>query len=126
GYHNHKLEFMGPKGQRPMDILANNTKASIALQLDVGTCLEAGGDPVAWIKANPGRIRSIHCKDWSSDAGKGYTVLFGEGVADWKAVFRAAGHGGGGEYYLIQQEGSRMSELDTARECLKSFKSTHG
>ena len=79
GYHNHQAEFTAPWGQRPMDILAKNTKSTVMLQLDVGTCLEAGSDPVAWIRANPGRIRSIHCKDWSPDPAKGYKVLFGEG-----------------------------------------------
>jgi sugar phosphate isomerase/epimerase len=122
GYHNHKAEFVPMGGVRPIEVLAKSTKPSVMLQLDVGTCLEAGADPVAWIKANPGRIRSIHCKDWSPDAGKGYTVLFAEGVADWKAIFAAAEHGGGVEYYLIEQEGSRMSELDTARECLKTYR----
>lgn len=125
GYHNHKPEFVGGNGQRPMDVLAKNTKSSIALQLDVGTCLEAGGDPVAWIKANPGRIKSIHCKDWSPDAGKGYKVLFGEGVADWKNIFAAAESGGGIEYYLVEQEGSRYSELETAQKCLATFRATH-
>jgi sugar phosphate isomerase/epimerase len=122
GYHNHKTEFVAIDGVRPIEVLAKNTKPTVMLQLDVGTCLEAGGDPVAWIKANPGRIRSLHLKDWSPDAGKGYTVLFGEGVADWRAIFAAAEHGGGVEYYLIEQEGSRMSELDTARECLKTYR----
>jgi sugar phosphate isomerase/epimerase len=122
GYHNHKTEFVAIDGVRPIEVLAKNTKPTVMLQLDVGTCLEAGGDPVAWIKANPGRIRSLHLKDWSPDTGKGYTVLFGEGVADWKAIFAAAEHGGGVEYYLIEQEGSRMSELDTARECLKTYR----
>jgi sugar phosphate isomerase/epimerase len=122
GYHNHKTEFVPIGGVCPIEVLAKNTKPTVMLQLDVGTCLEAGGDPVAWIKTNPGRIRSIHCKDWSPDAGKGYTVLFGEGAADWKAIFAAAEHAGGVEYYLIEQEGSRMSELDTARECLKTYR----
>jgi sugar phosphate isomerase/epimerase len=126
GYHNHKTEFVAIDGVRPIEVLAKNTKPTVMLQLDVGTCLEAGGDPVAWIKANPGRIRSLHLKDWSPDAGKGYTVLFGEGVADWKAIFAAAEHGGGVEYYLIEQEGSRMSELDTARECLKTYRKMRG
>src|SRR5579871_6002209 len=126
GYHNHKTEFVPIDGVRPIEVLAKNTKPAVMLQLDVGTCLEAGADPVAWIKANPGRIRSIHCKDWSPDAGKGFTVLFGEGAADWKGIFAAAEHGGGVEYYLIEQEGSRMSELDTARRCLAAFRSTHG
>jgi sugar phosphate isomerase/epimerase len=126
GYHNHKAEFVAIDSVRPMEVLAKNTKPTVMLQLDVGTCLEAGADPVAWIKANPGRIRSLHLKDWSPDAGKGYTVLFSEGVADWKAIFAAAEHGGGVEYYLIEQEGSRMSELDTARECLKTYRKMRG
>ena len=73
-----------------MDYLAKNTKPTVILQLDVGTCVEAGSDPVAWIRANPGRIRSIHCKDWSPEADKHYKVLFGEGAADWKGIFQAA------------------------------------
>jgi sugar phosphate isomerase/epimerase len=122
GYHNHNAEFTPLEGQRPMEILAEKTKPSVMLQLDVGTCIEAGSDPVAWIRANPGRIRSMHCKDWAPGADKGYQVLFGEGVADWKAIFQAAEHGGGVEYYLVEQEGSRFSELDTAQKCLDAFK----
>jgi sugar phosphate isomerase/epimerase len=126
GYHNHQAEFTPVDGVRPIEILAKNTKPTVMLQLDVGTCIEAGSDPVAWIKANPGRIRSMHCKEWSSEAGKGYTVLFGEGVAPWKKLFEAAEHDGGIEYYLLEQEGSRFSELETAKKCLESFRAMHG
>jgi len=125
GYHNHQPEFTPVEGRKPIEILAENTKSSIMLQLDVGTCLEAGSDPVAWIRANPGRIRSIHCKDWSPDKEKGYTVLFGEGVADWKGIFAAAESQGGVEYYLVEQEGSRFSESETAAKCLQAFRSKH-
>jgi sugar phosphate isomerase/epimerase len=125
GYHNHQPEFAVIEGKRPIEILAKNTKPSVMLQLDVGTCVEAGSDPVAWIRANPGRIRSLHLKDWSPEAGKGYTVLFGEGVADWKNIFAAAESGGGVEYYLVEQEGSRFSDLDTARKCLQAFRVAH-
>jgi len=125
GYHNHQTEFTPLEGQRPMEILAKNTKPSVMLQLDVGTCLEAGSDPVAWIRANPGRIRSLHLKDWSPDPAKGYTVLFGEGSADWKNILGAAESVGGVEYYLLEQEGSRFSELETAKRCLESFRKTH-
>src|SRR5438309_1544213 len=125
GYHNHKREFIPVENQRPVEILAKNTKPSIMLQLDVGTCLEAGSDPVAWIRVNPGRIRSLHLKDWSPEPAKGYTVLFGEGAAEWKNIFEAAESGGGVEYYLIEQEGSRFTELDTARRCLQSFQLIH-
>jgi sugar phosphate isomerase/epimerase len=125
GYHNHQAEFIGTPGQRPIEIIAKNTQPTVMLQLDVGTCLEAGSDPVAWIRANPGRIRSIHCKEWSRDPGKGYKVLFGEGVADWKGIFQAAETVGGVEYYLVEQEGSRFPELETAQKCLQSFRATH-
>ena len=88
GYHNHELEFTPVDGKRPIEILAKNTKPSVALQFDIGTCLEAGSDPVAWIRANPGRIKSIHCKDWAPGADKGYTVLFGEGAGGLEGNFR--------------------------------------
>jgi sugar phosphate isomerase/epimerase len=121
GYHNHQAEFKPVDGQRPIEVLAANTNKDVMLQLDVGTCIEAGSDPVAWINQNPGRIRSIHCKDWSPDTGKGYKVLFAEGVAPWKQIFEAAEKTGGVEYYLIEQEGSAYPPLETAERCLATF-----
>ncbi len=123
GYHNHNLEFTPIEGTLPMAVLAKNTKPTVMLQLDVGTCIEAGADPVKWIRSNPGRIRSLHCKDWSPEAGKGYTVLFGEGVAKWKEIFAAATSVGGVEFYLMEQEGSRFSEMETAKKCLDTYRS---
>jgi sugar phosphate isomerase/epimerase len=122
GYHNHQTEFTPLDGVRPMEVLAKETKPSVMLQLDVGTCLEAGSDPVKWIRRNPGRIRSMHCKDWSPDPAKGYKVLFGEGQADWKNIFAAAEESGGIEYYLIEQEGSRFPAIETARKCLEAYR----
>ena len=122
GYHNHEPEFTPLAGVRPIQVIAKNTKPSVMLQLDVGTCLKAGSDPTAWIKANPGRIRSLHLKDWSSDPAKGYKVLFGEGDAKWKQILDAAESVGGAEYLLIEQEGSRFSEMETARRCLQSYR----
>lgn len=126
GYHNHQPEFKAEDGVRPIEVLAKNTKPTVMLQLDVGTCLNSGGDPAAWIRSNPGRIRSIHLKDWSSDPAKGYQVLFGEGDAKWKEIFAAAEGVGGVEYYLLEQEGSRFGELETAKRCLESYHNIHG
>jgi len=95
------------------------------LQLDVGTCIAAGSDPVAWIRSHPGRIRSLHLKDWSKDPSKQFKVLFGEGDADWKGIFAAAESVGGVEYYLLEQEGSRFGEIETAKRCLEAYQSTH-
>jgi sugar phosphate isomerase/epimerase len=124
GYHNHDAEWKPIGGKKPMEILAANTDTSVMLQLDVGTCLEAGSDPVAWVKSNPGRIRSMHCKDWSPE--KGYKVLFGEGVTPWKELFAVAESTGGVEFYLIEQEGSDYPEMETAERCLAAFRKIHG
>jgi len=124
GYHNHDLEWKPVEGVKPMELLAAALDKTIMLQLDVGTCLAAGSDPVAWINRHPGRIRSMHVKDWSPQ--RGYRVLTGEGVAPWKKIFAAAEKIGGIEYYLIEQEGSDFPEMETARRCLAAFRKLHG
>jgi len=117
GFHNHQTEW-----PRPMEVLAASTPKEFMLQLDVGTALDAGVDPVAWIKSNPGRIKSIHCKDWAPGGPEGYRVLFGEGASPWMKIFEAAESVGGVEYYLIEQEGSRFPSLETAERCLATWK----
>jgi sugar phosphate isomerase/epimerase len=120
GYHNHAVEWKPLDGQKPIEVLASGTDKSVVMQFDVGTCLETGNDPVAWINANPGRIKSLHLKDWNAE--KGYRVLFGEGVGPWLKIFAAAEGTGGVEYYLIEQEGSEFPEMETARKCLETYR----
>lgn len=120
GYHNHQNEFVSTNGgQRPIEVLAANTPKDFMMQFDVGTCVEMGSDPVAWVNANPGRIKSLHLKDWNKE--RSYKVLFGEGAVPWKAVLGAAEKTGGAEYFLIEQEGSDYSEFDTAQRCLDAY-----
>ena len=124
GFHNHQLEWRVIEGDlRPMDLLADGTPKDVVLQLDVGTCVEAGADPVSWIKANPGRIKSLHLKDWGAGEGRSYNVAFGEGDAPWKAIFAAAEATGGVEVYLIEQERAGAGgELAMAQRCLDNYR----
>ena len=130
GYHNHQAEWAKlDNGQRIIEVIAENTPKEFVLQLDVGTCEEAGADPVAWVKANPGRIKVMHLKDWAPGGRgeeKGYRVLFGEGVTPWKELLAAAESVGGVEYFLIEQEGSRYSEFETAKRCLDNYRAMFG
>ena len=123
GYHNHLLEFVPVEGKRPIEYLAEHTPKNVVMQLDLGTCVEAGSDPAAWIHQNAGRIKSMHLKDWSK--GLGYQALFGEGDVQWKRAFNAAESDGGIEYYLIEQEGSKYPALETASRCLTTFRKLH-
>jgi sugar phosphate isomerase/epimerase len=120
GYHNHQAEFTPVEGKRPIEVIAAGTPKDFVLQFDVGTCVEMGSDPVAWIDQNPGRIRSMHLKDW--DKEKGYRVLYGEGAVPWKRVLAAAEKTGGVEFLLIEQEGSEFSEMETAQRCLATYR----
>jgi sugar phosphate isomerase/epimerase len=127
GFHNHQAEWKPVDGQRPMDILAKGTPQNVMLQLDVGTTVEVGVDPVAWINSNKGRINCIHCKDFSRKLmPKGYEVLFGDGDAPWKGIFQAAEKTGGIEFYLIEQEGYSLPPYETIGKCLENFKKIHG
>ena len=127
GFHNHQLEWQPVEGKRPMDVLAANTPKEVALQLDCGTCVEAGADPVAWVKANPGRIKSMHLKDWGAGEGRGYAVAFGEGDVPWQALLDAAESTGGVEYFLIEQEVSAPGgAFAMAQRCLENYKKMRG
>ena len=125
GFHNHQVEFKAIDGKRPIDVLAENTPKNVILQMDVGTIVEVGEDPIAYMKKNAGRIKSIHCKDYSKD-GKGYHVLFGEGSAPWKEIFATAEKVGGVEFYLIEQEGSDYPPFETVERCLANYRKMRG
>ncbi len=126
GFHNHQVEWVSlDGGQRIIDVIAGHTPREFVLQFDVGTCMEAGADPIAWIKANPGRIRSVHLKDWAPGKAsdeKGYRVLFGEGISPWGEIIAAVESTGGVDHYLMEQEGSRFSEFETAQRCFTNWK----
>ena len=127
GYHNHNPEFRTlPDGTVPIDVVAGRTRKEVALQLDVANCLDSGGDPVAYIQAHKGRIQSMHIKDWSSEKGKAYAVILGDGSAQWPAVFDTAEKMAGVEYYLIEQEACAHPEMEAARLSLEAYRRLHG
>lgn len=125
GFHNHKVEFVPLEGEMPMVVLARNTPKQVVLQLDIGTCIEAGLDPVKWIKDHPGRIVSVHCKDYAPPPGNGFTAGFGEGAAKWKEIFAAAEKKGGVESYLIEWEGKERP-METVARCLENYRKLKG
>jgi sugar phosphate isomerase/epimerase len=123
GYHNHTAEFTPLDGQLPMKILAADTPHDVMLQLDCGHCVAAGGDPVAWIREHPGRIQSLHLKDWSPELK--LKALLGQGIVPWKKVFAAAEKTGGVEFYLVEQEDA-PDEFVAVKECLAAYRKLHG
>jgi sugar phosphate isomerase/epimerase len=85
--------------------------------------MAAGANPIEYIRANAGRIKTYHLKDWSPERSR---VLLGEGIGPWKQLMEVAETVGGVEHYLIEQEGSRFSQMETAKRCLDTFKELRG
>lgn len=101
GYHNHSFEFEIVQGQRPYDILVEETDpALVAMELDLFWIINAGIDPVEYINKYPGRFPMLHVKDMDTlgrmtDVGKG-TIKFAE-------LFSRVDTGGF-EHYFIEHD----------------------
>jgi sugar phosphate isomerase/epimerase len=111
-YHHHAFEFGPVQGQRPIDILLNETDAkNLALEMDVFWVAIAGEDPVAWMKKLKGRVPLLHLKDRAPGAPMQFAeglspAAFrevGYGTLDFKSILAAA-PGAGVENYLVEQD----------------------
>jgi len=96
---------------RPIEIIAKNTKPTIMLQLDVGTCLEADRtQSPGFVQIRGEFVRCI--ARIGRRTGEGICILFGEALRTGKTFFGGC-EGAGGVDTTCEQEGSRFSELDT-------------
>jgi len=71
------------EGKRPIEVLAAHTPKNSCCS-SMWEPRRGGYDPVAWIESNPGRINSIHCKDWAPgtpEDNKSYRVVFARAFA---------------------------------------------
>jgi sugar phosphate isomerase/epimerase len=100
GFHNHQHEWTPLDDELPIEIVAAGTPHDFVLQFDVGPACQHGVDPVRWITAHAGRVRSIHLRDWSATLG--YNIAFGQGDCPWSEIFAAAETSGGVETYLVE------------------------
>lgn len=113
-YHNHNVEFRKlENGQTGYEILLKDTDpALVKLEVDAGWVAAGGGDPAALIRANAGRVKLMHFKDFStitppinelSAAAGSHIVDLGTGVAPLKAAYEAA-RKAGVEYFIVDHD----------------------
>ena len=130
GFHLHFADLvpLAPPtgdGRCAWDILAELTDDDFLLQYDTANGMSAGTDPVAGIRANPGRSVMLHLKEFGDGThrmrgreGHGHGAI-GEGDVDWPAVFDAAEQTGGTQWYIVEQEGhARLNDMEAAHLCL--------
>lgn len=112
-FHNHVEEFHKIDGQVPYDILLENTdKNLVTFQMDTAQLVYGGYTCHDYVKKYPGRFSNWHLKDANPD-GKGSTEM-GEGLVDFKALFKVAKLAGLEDYY-VEQERYNMTPLDAMK-----------
>jgi sugar phosphate isomerase/epimerase len=115
-YHCHWMEFVPrPDGTIPYDILIQNTDPNfVQMEMDLGWTNVGGSDPLKWFAKYPGRFPLVHIKDFKKlpDPKHVYDGNFdgdevipdmtavGQGVIDWKRIFRHFGQAGVKHYYV--------------------------
>ncbi|WP_372786942.1 sugar phosphate isomerase/epimerase family protein [Phenylobacterium sp.] len=109
GYHNHNVEFAPSGGSTGLDILlANTDPALVQFEMDVGWVVAAGADPLALMKAHPGRFKMMHVKDVKATTKSNFAFQqdpaeVGSGIIDWKRLL-AASYAAGVRDFFVEQE----------------------
>lgn len=117
GYHNHTAEFTAVDGQIPEYLFFDKAGPDVFVQLDVGHCVHAGGDPVAVIKKYSSRLVTMHIKDWNPTT-RGDIV--GEGSVKWADILAACATCPNLQWYTIEEEVS-MSGLTSIETDFKNW-----
>lgn len=118
GYHAHGGDFVKIGDKTVWELFFENTCPEVCMQMDVGNCIEGGGDPYAILKEFPGRSATIHLKEYG---GPDEAVL-GEGEVDWKKVFNICETTGGTKWYIVEHERGAGDPLENVKRCLKNLR----
>jgi sugar phosphate isomerase/epimerase len=119
GYHNHAHEFQSDNGDVPWEVFASNSDKDVILQVDIGHVVRAGADPARHMKRYPGRLVTVHVKEFSKTKRH---PLVGEGDVDWPAMFRICEDAGGTQWYIVEDESSNPPPLQRVKRDLENLR----
>jgi sugar phosphate isomerase/epimerase len=134
GYHNHWFEFLPVDGKLPYDQLLKECDANLVkMEMDLCWITAAGGDPLKYFSAYPGRFPLVHVKDLKTlpkiTAGGaqnyGDTVDLtevGSGLIDWKKIF-AQSDKAGIKHYIVEHDHPKQpfDSIETSYEYLSKL-----
>ncbi len=139
-YHNHFHEFQKMGGKTILNLLLENTEPeNVSLELDVYWAMRGGQDPVQLFQALQNRIRLVHLKDLGEGARPvdlfetipagiridqrefvqyairedAFTEI-GRGTLAFSPMVRAMEAAGCVEYFSVEQDYSRIGEIESA------------
>ncbi|MGE0002363.1 MAG: sugar phosphate isomerase/epimerase family protein [Fimbriimonadaceae bacterium] len=122
GYHCHEADMRPlPTGERPWDVIAQNTPDDFVLQYDTANGMSGGVSAVQPILDYPGRGQSLHVKE---HAAPEVGAVIGEGEVPWREVLAAATDA---QWLVVEHEqyGTR-TPLEGVELCLKALRALQG
>jgi len=145
-YHNHFHEYQVMEGEKIMDILINELDpALVKFEFDIYWTMRGGEDPVVWMKKLGKRCDLLHQKDipttglplnWFDQFGYDTKIGFdqlwltqdvaqfteiGDGIIDIPAVLSAARQYCDPRYVFVEQDMSKMGELESIAVSYKNL-----
>jgi sugar phosphate isomerase/epimerase len=121
GYHNHAFEFEVVNGQIPYDVMLTALDpAKVSMEMDIYWVVNAGKDPLEYIRKYPGRFEQWHVKDMDkNDRQKNADI--GSGSIDWKPIFAKAKQSGMKHFY-VEQETYPGAPIDSVAASIQYLK----
>jgi len=115
-YHNHSFEFE-PIGETTGMALLVERSNRLLFQPDVYWVAVGGADPVQFLRALRGRVRSVHIKDLADDGGD---IEWGEGNLPHGAILEACKETGV-RTLVLEMDNPRMDPIASAERCLQKL-----
>ncbi len=137
-YHNHHFEFATLEGQRPYDLLLADCDAQLVkMELDLCWAVAARQDPLALMRAHPGRFPMVHLKQLKAlpplvggdvlslkmDDAFAQMTEVGPGVVDFASLL-ADPASRGIEHFFVEhdQPAAALASVETSLRWLNTLK----
>ncbi|MEO6804373.1 MAG: sugar phosphate isomerase/epimerase [Granulicella sp.] len=127
-FHNH--EFLPQNGSSGFEELMKHTDpALVHLEVDIYWVVQAGLDPVAFLRKYKDRVKLLHLKDrlagfptsYTSDASSDHSTELGKGTIPWSAILKQARHQRI-RYAFLDYDRTTIPILDSFRQSFNYLK----
>lgn len=121
-YHNHDFELKKLGDVVPLDLLLEETDASlVGFEMDLYWMVKGGADPVEYFNRFPKRFPMVHVKD-SAGPPEHRMGAVGEGSIDFRKIF-AQSEKAGIQHYFVEhdQPADPMASSRTSYEYLRAL-----
>ncbi len=111
GYHCHGGDFNRVDGRMAYEMLFEQLKPEVNMQVDIGHALKAGVDPIVYFKKFAGRAKTVHLRE--TDDKKFDSPAYQE-------LFNVLETVAGTEWYIVEEE--KGNNFDFSRQALEKLR----